>query len=89
MVKPTGERLAHLESESAQLRKELDALARLEKKLDRLCQNVESLMRSRNRCRQLLFRGLRWAAWLSATIGAEMVLGAWGRVLRALAQRFA
>lgn len=88
MASNLGERTARLEAESAQHRKELDRLARMERKLDRLCLSLESLDAWRRRQREHWLWLLKLAAFVVLTAGAEMASGAWGRVLSALAQRF-
>lgn len=88
--------MARLEAERDQHRREIDRharqevkIARMERKLDRLCLSVESLVSARQRQREQWQWVLKLALFVGLTIGAEMASGAWGRVLSALAQRFA
>lgn len=89
MADKLGERVARLEAERDQHRKELDRLARVEKKLDRLCLSVESLIAWRRRRQEHWLWAARQTFYAGLLIGAELVSGVWGRVFGALAKAFA
>ena len=94
--KHAPERLARLESDRDQHRRELDGqasklatLESIDRKLDRLCASLASLEDWRRRSREQSLWLLRMAAFAALLIGSELASGAWGRIFGALARRLA